>query len=528
MIEPLAPPLLALAVAFLLNVRVPTLLTYFQQEEYNPRRFADALLRVRLFDCRSTAVLLVAALFHGLGLTGPSAWLLAAIGIAVIALRERGYRYKKPLVRTPRATRIIALSYGFLILPAALVWPFPLVAIAAVQVPPLAIVAANAALRPYEAWLNRGYVRSARGKLARMNPVRIGITGSFGKTAVKHMLADILALSGPVFFSRGSVNTVLGLTRHIRQRLQWSHRYFIAEMGAYGIGSIRRLCDFAGPGYGIVTAVGHAHSERFGSLDAIAQAKSELAEAVCQAGGHMVLNAEVLVYAPFKAVREAYPDRVTSVGREEDADIRIESADWQDGAWTVRLDDRQGGIGPIAYQLSLLGEHTVINSALAVALALRIDPEIAGRIPLVTREIEQVPHRLQKREMPGRPLILDDAFNSNERGFKNAVSVLSGLATERGGRAILVTPGVAELGLEHDRIHARLGAHCNGLCDEVFAVNPERIPTFVAALDAQAVQVHRVATLADAQRQVDESAGPQDVVLYENDLPDLLEEKRLL
>lgn len=528
---------LAVSVGVLAWHRLHTLLTYFQQEEYDGRRFLGAVRRVRLYDVRATLVLIgvmaatAAVTVTGLGIGWiVAALLVGAVAIAVIAHRERGYRYKKPLALTERAVRIRNLA-AVLAAPLVLVTLLgALPAIVGLQLLPFTLVLANRILKPGQARINEGYVTEARAKLARMNPVRIGITGSFGKTTTKHIFAEVLAVSGPVFYSRGSINTVLGLTRHIRERLQWSHRYFIAEMGAYGIGSVRRLCDFVQPDYGIVTAIGDAHTERFGSVDNIARAKSELVEAVCAKGGTAIVSTQVLDYVPFRTLRDENPGKVVSVGPEESADIRIVSAALESADWKIVLEDRREGAGGVRleYELPLLGEHNVMNSALAVAAAWIIDPSIASRIPLVTPDVEQVPHRLQKRESPGQALVLDDAYNANEAGFRNAVAVAADLAKQRGGRAIVVTPGIAELGIEHDRVHAALGEYTAGLADEVYAVNPSRIVPFVQSLAAHGRPAIEVASFADARQRLQAEAKPEDVILYENDLPDLLEERRLL
>lgn len=526
-----------LAIGWLAWNRLHTLLTYFQQEEYDGRRFLGAVRRVRLYDIRASLVLLgVIAVALLVGVAGIDRWFMvaafvaAAIAIAGIGWRERGYRYKKPLALTERARRIRNLAVILAVPLVLLALLGALLAIVGLQLLPFALVAANAMLKPRQERINAGYVSEARAKLERMNPVRIGITGSFGKTTTKHIFAEVLSVSGPVFYSRGSINTVLGLTRHIRERLQWSHRYFIAEMGAYGIGSVKRLCDFVHPNYGIVTAIGDAHTERFGSVDNIARAKSELVEDVCANGGTAIVSTQVLDYAPFRDLANQYPGKVVSIGPETIADIRIVSATLAGADWKIVLEDRRGDgeAARLAYELPLLGEHNVVNSALAVAAAWIIDPAIANRIPLVTPDVEQVPHRLQKRESPGQPLILDDAYNANEAGFRNAVAVAAELAKQRGGRAIVVTPGIAELGIEHDRVHAALGEYTAGLADIVYAVNPSRIESFTAALAAHGKPAIEVASFADARRALDAEARPEDVVLYENDLPDLLEERRLL
>ncbi|MEL6862566.1 MAG: Mur ligase family protein [Pseudomonadota bacterium] len=518
-----------LALAGFGMVRINTVLTYFQQEEYDSSRFLGAVLRVRLFDVLASLALIglfVADTYLGLGFYK---WLIAAAVLAILALRERGYAYKKKLVATQRLKRIRWLARGFFIVSLGLLALHAYAVFVLLQIIPLLIMLANRLLRPFQEKVNQGFIDQAVEKLEDFSPVTIGITGSFGKTTTKHIFAEILDSAGPVFYSPGSINTVLGLTRNIREKLQRGHKFFIAEMGAYGIGSIKRLCDFCDPHYGIVTAIGNAHTERFGDIATIAKAKSELVEHVCARGGMAVYPHEILEHKPFADLRAQYPDLIRTVGDTEAADFQIIGAELEDSNWAITLQDRRAlSAPPITYTLPLLGDHNILNSALAVAMTYLISPATATRIPAFSKDVEQVQHRLQKIEAPGQPLILDDAYNSNEIGFKNAVTVLKKLARQRGGKAILVTPGVAEMGLEHDRVHGRLGEHVSAHSDVVIAVNPDRIESFVSALDKNKVDYHARASFMEARRLVSEIAGEQDVVLYENDLPDILEEKRLL
>ncbi|MCA0920705.1 Mur ligase family protein [Pseudooceanicola nanhaiensis] len=514
---------------YLLWTRSRTLLAYFQQEEYDATRFPDAILSVRLYDIRASLAIVASLLL--IGTWAPIAGiLLAAALIALIAWREGTYRFKKPLAMTERARRILWLARGLAGVAALSVLCSPWWALVVIQMLPLALVLANLVLAPMQQKINQGFIDEATAKLARMQPVTIGITGSFGKTTVKHILAELLEVSGPVFYSRGSINTVLGLTRHIRQRLQFSHRYFIAEMGAYGIGSIKRLCDFAHPEYGIITAVGHAHAERFGSLENTAKAKSELAAHVCAHGKGVVVTEAVAALEPFAKLREAHPGKFTVVGESETSDVQIVEAVLVGALWRITLRfNAQDGQPELTFDLPLLGAHNIMNAALAVAMVALVDPEAVARLPLATPEVSQIPHRLQKKAALAGPLILDDAYNSNETGFGNAVSVLRNVADEQGGKAILVTPGVAELGDQHSVVHERLGKLSGEACDLVVIVNPYRIPTFQRAAEGQRAEIVTKATLNEAQAYVRGlSLGAQDVVLYENDLPDVLEEKRIL
>ncbi len=518
-----------LALAGFGMVRINTILTYFQQEEYDSSRFLGAVLRVRLFDVLATLALIglfVAEAYLALGFYK---WLIAAAVLAVLALRERGYAYKKKLVATERLKRIRWLARAFYVVSLGLLALHAFAVFVMLQITPFLIMLANRLLRPFQERVNQGFVDQAVEKLEDFAPVTIGITGSFGKTTTKHIFAEVLDSAGPVFYSPGSINTVLGLTRNIREKLQRGHKFFIAEMGAYGIGSIKRLCDFCDPHYGIVTAIGNAHTERFGDIATIAKAKSELVEHVCARGGMAVYPHEILEHQPFADLRAQYPDLIRTVGEMEDADFQIIRAELEDSNWAITLQDRRAlSVPPITYTLPLLGDHNILNSALAVAMTYLISPSTATRIPAFSKDVEQVQHRLQKIEAPGQPLILDDAYNSNEIGFKNAVTVLKKLAKQRGGKAILVTPGVAEMGLEHDRVHGRLGEHVSAHSDVVIAVNPDRIESFVSALDQSKVDYHARSSFMEARRLVSEIASEEDVVLYENDLPDILEEKRLL
>lgn len=510
-------------------IRINTILTYFQQEEYDSSRFLGAVLRVRLFDVlASLGLIALLVADHAFNL-GMYLWLLGAAWLIILALRERGYAYKKKLVTTQRLKRIRWLTRGFFLLSFGLLLAHAYTVLVILQLTPFLIMLANRLLRPFQENVNQGFIDQAVDKLSTHKPVTIGITGSFGKTTTKHIFAEILESAGPVFYSPGSINTVLGLTRNIREKLQRGHRFFIAEMGAYGIGSIKRLCDFSDPGYGIVTAIGNAHTERFGDIATIAKAKSELVEHVCGRGGLAVYPHELLEHQPFADLRVQYPDLVRTVGDTAEADFQIVRADLKDSNWTIAIQNNRALSEPsIEYTLPLLGDHNILNSALAVAMTYLISPATATRIPAFSKDVEQVQHRLQKVETPGQPLVLDDAYNSNETGFKNAVTVLNKLAKQRGGKAILVTPGVAEMGLEHDRVHGRLGDHASALCDTIIVVNPDRIESFVAALDPNTVAYHSRNSFAEARQLVTEISDENDVVLYENDLPDILEEKRLL
>ncbi len=516
-----------LALLYFGFVRMRTLLAYFQQEEYDPARFLIAWRTIRLFDVMASVALIIGFVLVFLNIWPSGAMVLMALVLALIAERERGYTFKKSLTMTPRATRLFRLALGLAGLVSLIVLIWPVTSILVIQALPIELVIANAILKPGEDRRNQAYIDEASEKLAAFKGIRIGVTGSFGKTSVKHILGQLLTLDAPVFYSRGSINTVLGLTRHIRQRLQPAHKYFIAEMGAYQKGSIAKLADFVKPGIGIITAVGEAHLERFGTLADTAMAKAELADYVCAHGRLVVVTEAVAALEPFARLRAAHPDKFVICGAGDSCDVRLVSSELTEAGrkLSIALGDKR-----IELVSPLLGAYNDLNICLCLAVIDAVAPDILPFVPAAAAELEQVPHRLEKRESVTGPLVLDDAYNANEAGMREALAVARALADQRGGRAVIVTPGIVELGARHAEVHAELGTLAGATSDIVHIVNPDRIRSFVRG--AQAAKHARVAThaslVAARKALAEDSLDTKDVILYANDLPDVLEEKRIL
>jgi len=510
--------------------RLLTYLHLFQQEEYDERRFLVWLAANRAFDRRLSIVLLVLGLAELLTPAMLPRWLLPALaGLACLAIaafeRDPRKNAKKRLAMTARATRIYALAAALLLIVALVVaaattqaiwWILP------VQLVPLALVGANLVLAPFEARTQRRYWNEAHDKLRRLDPMVIAITGSFGKTSVKHILGHILETAAPTLITPGSVNTAMGIARVIRERLQPHHRYLVVEMGAYGPGSIRRLCALTPPRMGIVTAIGLAHYERFKSLETVAEAKFELAEAVAAHGGTTIVAADALGFAAPRRFAEAHPGMLVSVGAEPDAAVALTDLR-QDGdgiALTVTWRGR-----PYRLRAPLFGLHQGRNVALAFAAActLGLVPE---DVVASLRTAPQIAHRLEVKRQGGGAVLIDDAYNSNPVGFASALELLDVLRRP-GGRRILVTPGMVELGAAHDAEHRRIGGLAAGHVDVLVAVAPHRVAPLAAAFAAAnpAAPVVSCPGFAEAQAWMAANLGADDVVLLENDLPDLLEQR---
>jgi len=521
-------PLVAL-IGFLVFAarRLLTYLHLFQQEEYDSRRFLRWLVHTGACDRRLSlalaAVFIAQWALHGSAPPALFATLAGAACLGAAAIeRDPRRQAKKLLVMTARAKRIYAIALALAAgigVGAALTSNLVVTWIIAVQLVPLALVGANLILVPLEGRVQRRYWHEANQTLARIDPITIGVTGSYGKTSVKHILGHVLDAAAPTLITPGSVNTAMGIARVIRERLKPHHRYFVVEMGAYGIGSIARLCALTPPKLGIITAIGKAHYERFKSLDAVATAKFELAEAAVGNGGSVVLVADVVDFAPARDLVARHRERVVTVGS-GDADLAI----------TALAQEADGVVAQIRwrgrdYELRapLYGLHHGRNIALvfAAACTLGLAPE---DVVAALRSTPQIAHRLEVKRQPGAATFIDDAFNANPVGFAGALALLDTL-TRPGGRRILVTPCMAELGEEHEAEHARIGRLAAEHVDVLLAVAPRRVEPLVRAFRAAASggDIVECAGFAEARSWLDRNLAPLDTVLIENDLPDLLE-----
>lgn len=517
-------PLLALAVLYLSWRRTLAYLRYFQQEGYEHLRFLK-WVNVRSLTDPAFWLSVVTALIAGRWAAAGAAVFMAGaimLGYAQPDPRRSG---KIPLRLTWRAARVLVVALGFEFTAWVLLTDLfadsdlqaPLLASALVLAAfPLLIVAANACLAPYERQTQRGYEAEAVQQIADVGPLVVGITGSYGKSSAKAMLAHILQFDAPTLAATGSINTLMGLTRHIREELVRGHRYMIVEMGAFKTGSIRRLCQLTPPSAGLITAVGDMHLERFGSTDEIVKAKSELAQAI-PPGGWLVVNADSP--GALRIARAATHCRVLLYGETsgEELAIRIEDIRFskKGTSFTLRTKDR-------AYTCftPVLGRPIVLNlaGAFTMATALGADPEIAVAS---MRTLKPVSNRLEVVEERGITWIRD-AYNSNQFGFRAALEVAESLPVER---RFLATPGCIELGSQQFDVNRALSREAAGICDNTLVVAETNREAFVAGhRDAgREARLVVVPNRTEAFRWIAEMAKEGDAVILENDLPDLYE-----
>ncbi|MDX6215518.1 MAG: UDP-N-acetylmuramoyl-tripeptide--D-alanyl-D-alanine ligase [Frankiales bacterium] len=493
--------MIAIALCLLATVLgAPRWLRVAQREHYlaGTASWADQLWLSR---SRLSALLVVPVLAaFVLGLLGSDWWFVVAAVLAQLTPVGLPYRGRtSKLAWTPRVRRL-SILLGLLVLVVG-VWGPAFAALTSLLLPTL-VDAALYLVTPLEKRLSRTFLEQAQQKVARVRPTVIAITGSYGKTTTKNYLAHLLSGTHTVLASPASFNNAMGLSRAVNEGLVPGTEVFVAEMGTYGPGEIKGLCEVFPPDIAVLTAIGEMHLQRMGSRDGVLAAKTEItvkARAV-------VLNV--------------------------DDDLLVGLADRLSGKQVIRcsITDRSADVAIVDGRLLVggqdLGDAALpesvhpTNAACAVgaAVALGDDPRLLlGRLAT----LPTVAHRLEPIEQPGGSWILDDTYNSNPVGAAAAVRRAVALAQRSGGRVHVVTPGMVELGSVQRLRNAELGSAVrDAMVSSLIVVGSTNRAALRKGAAGGSTDVVCVRTRPEAVALVERRSAVGDVVLFENDLPD--------
>jgi len=484
---------------------------FMQQDNYYNKRFLRfAAKGLQLLDKHVSIPMLAAAI---IGEDWALAIPIAALAAQIIFEKNPSKGAIKPLNITARVKRIFGVAFGLWIMAAAGALIVP-AEYAAYYLTALAVLApgflmmANFLLVPVEKLINQKFINEAKAKLKKFNPVVVGITGSFGKTSVKNILQHIMESCSTSFATKRSINTLMGIVRAIREDMTVAPKYFVAEIGIADRGQMAEMLRFINPKHGILTAVGAAHLANFKKVETVAREKFRLSQWVGKNNGRTIINA-LNIDSKFIEKYGNKSDIIFDGGAIE----RIKQT--EDGlSFSLKYDNETHEIFAPVY-----GRHQAENIAMAFIMA-RILGAPADGIILALKTLKQTEHRLELRRENGLR-ILDDSFNSNMSGFLSALK--TGAELKGKNKFILITPGIVELGKLHAEQHRIVGTAANELADTVVAVQPERIKDMTERIDKKKLVL--ADSLAAARKWLGENARENDIVLYENDLPDLYIEK---
>ncbi len=455
----------------------------------------------------------------GISLVVGSWWdALTGLGVAVIlvgapvGLGLRGRTSSLALTRRLRslaaltgALLLLGVVIPVLFLPHAGALPF---AGAVALASPLLVDLALWIMAPLERRLGARYVHQATQRLARVQPVIVAITGSYGKTSTKGYLAHLLEGRRVVLASPRSYNNQAGLARTVNEHLVSGTELLIAEMGTYGPGEIRAMCAWMTPSVAVITAIGPVHLERFRRLDVTLAAKAEIAERASS----VVLNGEdpllLTLVTPLRSVGKRV---IVCSLTDQNADLAIIASETQ-------LDLYVAGVP--AGSVDIPSESAAIalsNVACALGAALAIGEDPAELLPLFTT-LPQPPNRLVATVGERGMVILDDTFNSNPVGARHAISLLAQTGGE-GHRRVLVTPGMVELGPLQFAENRQFAAEAAEICDIIAVVGRTNRRALLAGAYGYA-EVRTFPNRETAVAWIRTTLSEGDAVLYENDLPD--------
>lgn len=365
---------------------------------------------------------------------------------------------------------------------------------------------------PIEKMVKRKYLNQAKSILQGQHDlIKIGITGSFGKTSSKNILQEILSEKMYSLMTPASFNTPMGITITIREMLKPIHEVFICEMGADHVNDIKELCDFVSPKIGLVTSIGPQHLNTFGTLDNIINEKMKLIESLPK-DGVGIINKDNEYIRSYTIKNNC---RLVSYGiHEVDVDYHAKDIEYtpKGSKFTVVSND-----GEYLFETKLLGEHNIANILAAIAIARELNigwTELQSAV----KKVKYIEHRLELKKINGYTFI-DNAFNSNPIGSAMSLQVLKMMPNKR----FIITPGMIDLGSKQDEINCEFGRKMKDCADEVILVGIQQTKPIVQGLqdvDYDMNKVHVCKTVREAFELVYKLATPIDTILLENDLPD--------
>ena len=438
--------------------------------------------------------------------------------------RSKQEQNKKPLVFTKRIKRLeftIILLYIIPLIVFALNTDLVNKVLLAIAIMTslnyFVIFLANLINYPVERIVYHHFERLAKKKLRSMPNLKIvGVTGSYGKTSSKNILNDILNIKYNCLATPKSLNTFNGLMITVNNKLSKFDDVFIAEMGAYVKGEINGLCKLVNPNYGIITSIGTAHLETFGSEENILNGKMELAEYL-PSDGAVVFNYDDKKQRGYKFKKEDHA-KVLWIGLDND-DLDVSGSNIKASYKGTTFDVKfKGDKKTYKFETKLLGNHNVYNILQALALGKEFGIEVKDLIQAVKR-VNVVEHRLELKKFPTFYQI-DDAYNSNPVGAKSALDVLDLMD----GKKVVVTPGMIELGSREEELNKEFGKQIADVADEVILVGEKRTKPIYDGLIEKKYKKEKIHVLNDVREAytlLNELKDRKDLyALFENDLPD--------
>ncbi len=377
---------------------------------------------------------------------------------------------------------------------------------------------ANIINKPLEKLVYLYYKNKANRKLKSLNKMEvIAVTGSYGKTSTKNIISDILNVKYIAFPTPQNFNTNYGLIRTINEYIDKYNDYFVAELGAFRRGDIKSRASIVKPKYGILTKIGTAHLDTFGSIENTTKTKFELIESL-PSDGIAFLNIDDELQVNYHLKNKV---KVVWYGLSVEADVYASDIKYSSDGMSFKVhfkNDKKS----YDFTTKLLGESNVYNILAGIAVGKELGLSIA-ELQRGVLQIKPIEHRLQIKKY-GQITYIDDAYNSNPVGSKMALDVLKLMP----GKKVIITPGMIEMGNKQYEVNYNFGKYIADSVDLAILVGIEQTKPIQKGLLDSKFDKDKLLILNDVKEAISIAQNyfpnKETYILLENDLPDIFNE----
>ena len=342
----------------------------------------------------------------------------------------------------------------------------------------------------------------------------IAVTGSVGKTGTKEALRACLSRLGPTHAAEKSFNNQWGVPLTLA-RMPAGVRFAVLEIGMNHRGEIAPLARLAQPHVAIITTIEPVHIGHLGSVEAIAEEKSDIFLGLAQ-GGVAVIKRDSPQFPIMQAAAERQGARIVSFGMSPGASVRATDLKLEpDGSdVTVEAFGRT-----LTYRLGAPGAHLAENSLAVVAALMALGVDAAEALPALA-EISPPAGRGARTRLEvgdGEVLLIDESYNANPASMRAALAALATVPRIHHPRRLVVIGDMLELGSQAAELHLGLKEAIDASgADLVFACGPNMAHLF-AVLEPRR-QGHWAESSEGLAERLIEAVQPGDVVMIKGSL----------